>query len=140
MKPWIKTVCVFFIGLLMGVAATCLVFRLCFHPHHPPGAADAGRILKHLDSKLGLTADQKEKVSLLLNQELPKADNLRMEGDKKFKALRTSFHAQLRALLDPDQQKKLDEMQAKWENRLKQEGHGIDSGGTSVSMAPATGK
>ncbi len=139
MASWLKTSLTLLIGFLLGVAATGIVLHHFFRPHHPPGIADADRVLKHLDSKLGLSADQKEKVAALLKQELPKADALRDEGDKKFRALRESFNAQLRPLLNPDQQKKYDDMVAQWEKRQKEEGHPLACGG-AVSMEAVTGR
>lgn len=121
MKPWLKIAFLILISFLVGVAATSLAFRLCFHPHHPPGAADTDRVLKHLDSKLGFTADQKEKVAQLLKKELPKADALRNAEDKKFKALRETFRSQLRSLLNPAQQAKFDGMTAKWDEQREKD-------------------
>lgn len=139
MKPWLKTTITLLVGFLLGAAATGLVLHQFFRPHHPPGAADADRMLKHLDSKLGFTADQREKVALLLKQELPKADALRSESDGKFQALRQSFNSQLRLLLNPDQQKKYDDMVAQWEeHRRKQQM--IFGCAAPVSTEPVTGK
>lgn len=138
MKPWLKTTFLILISFLVGVAATGVAFRLCFHPHHPPGSADADRILKHLDSKLAFTAEQKDKVGLLLKQELPKADALRQEGEQKFKALRESFRSQLRALLNADQVKKYDEMVAQSDQRMRKQEQFF--GCAPVSMEPVTGR
>jgi len=140
MKPWLKTTFIFLIGFFLGVAATGLIFPRVFHPHHPPGAADADRILKRLSSELGLTADQKEKVSALLKQELPKADALRAEGDAKFKALRESFNTQLRAILDPEQIKKHDALMAKWAKRDKEPNCGPGLIGTPDPVKTVTEK
>ncbi len=139
MKPWMKTALTFLIGFLLGVAATGLVIHHFFGPHHPPGVADVDRILRRLSSRYDLTADQKEKVAALLKQELPKTEALRKEGEVKFKALRDSFNIQLRALLSPDQQKKLDDMLAKWEQKQKERPRffGCDDG--PVSAAAVTG-
>lgn len=139
MKPWLKSTITLLVGFLLGAAATGLVLHQIFPPHHPPGAADADRVLKRLDSKLGFTADQKEKVALLLKQELPKADVLRKEGDEKFQALRNSFNSQLRLLLTPDQQKKYDDMVAQWEQRRRKQ-QMIFGCGAPVSVEPVTGR
>jgi hypothetical protein len=138
MKPWLKTFLTFLIGFLLGVAATGLAFRFCFHPH-PPGGADADRVLKRLDSKLGFTADQKEKVAALLKQELPKADALRQEADGKFQALRESFRDQLRPLLNPDQLKKFNDMTAQWDKRQKENSRFLGCG-APVSTDAVTGR
>lgn len=139
MKPWIKTTIILLVGFLLGAAAAGFAFHQFFKPHHPPGAADADRVLNHLDSKLGFTDDQKQKVALLLKQELPKADALRSEGDAKFQALRDSFNSQLRLLLNPDQQKKYADMVAKWEERRRKEQKFFGCG-APVSMEPVTGR
>ena len=140
MKPWLKSSLLLLIGFLAGVAATGITLRFCFHPHHPPGVADADRILKHLDSKLGFTADQKDKVAALLKEELPKGDALRQETDGKFKALRESFRAQLRALLNPDQVKKYDGMVAQADARMRKQDKFLGCGPAPVSMEPVTGR
>jgi len=128
MNPWVKTTATLLIGFLLGIAATGLALPHFFHPHHHPGLADADRILKKLSSKLNLTQDQKTKAELLLKQNLPKGDALRREDEAKFDALRSAFNTQLRAILNPDQQKKLDDMVAKWENREKEDGHSFGCG------------
>jgi hypothetical protein len=132
MQPWMKTTALLLIGALLGVAGTSLVFHRYGRPHHP-GAADTDRILKHLSSKLDLTADQKEKTATLLKLELPKADALREEGDKKFKALRESFNTQFRPLLNTDQQKKYDEMVAQHQKREAQGDHPFGCSGPSMA-------
>ncbi len=139
MKPWIKTFLTLLIGFLLGVTATGLVIHQFFRPHHPPGIVDSSRILKRLVSRYDLNEDQKAKVEVLLKQELPKTDALRKEGDLKFKALRDSFNSQLRALLNPDQQKKLDDMLIKWEQKQKEKSRffGCDDG--PVSAGAVTG-
>src|ERR1039458_5880086 len=131
MKPWIKISLTLLIGFLLGVTATGLAIHHYFHPHHPPGIQDADRILKRLSSRYDLTEDQKAKVEALLKQELPKTEALRNEGDAKFKSLRDSFDSQLRALFNLDQQKKLDEMVAKWEQRQKTESRFLEIGRAS---------
>lgn len=112
MQPWMKTTALLLIGALLGVAVTSLAFYHFCRPHHPPGAGDTERILSNLSSKLALTADQKDKVAVLLKEELPKTDALRADTDQKFKTLRESFHAKLLPLLNADQQKKFNDMVA----------------------------
>jgi hypothetical protein len=139
MKPWIKTAFTLLIGFLLGVTATGLVIHQYFRPHHPAGLQDADRILKRLSSRLDLNPGQKEKVALLLQQELPKSGALRKESDVKFKALRDSFNTQLRAILDAGQQKKLDDMVAKWEQKQKTEARFLGCDNGPVSAAAVTG-
>ncbi len=116
MKPWVKSAAIFAAGFLLGIAAFGLVIHHCFG-HMGGGPPNSDMILKMLSSKLSLTADQKEKVSALLKEEQPKMEALHQESQTRFKAQRDSFNTKLRLLLNPEQQKKQDEMIAKWESR-----------------------
>lgn len=140
MNPWLRNSLLVLIGFLIGVAATGIAFRLCFHPHKPPTAADSDRILNRLDSKLGLTADQKDKVALLLKEQLPKADALRHETDGKLKDLRQSFRAKMRALLNPDQVQKYDAMVAQADERMRKQDQFFGCAPAPVSMEAVTGR
>jgi hypothetical protein len=136
--PWLKTTITFLIGFLLGIAATGLTCHFFFPPHHPPGIADADRILKHLDSKLNFTPDQRGKVEALLKEELPKADALRQDSDAKFHALWLSFRTRLRPLLNPDQLQKYNDMVAKWDKHEAEERAG--RGDAPVSTEAVTGR
>jgi hypothetical protein len=140
MKPWLKTLVILLIGFLLGAAATGLVLRHFFQPHHPPGLADADRILNRLDSKLGFTAEQREKVRLLLNHELPKADKLRKETDTKFQAIWLNIRAGLRPLLNPGQIQKYNAMVAKWEKHEKEMEKRHAQGNSAACTGAVTGK
>ena len=92
-------------------------------------------VLGSLSHRLDLAPDQQQKVLLLLQAQMPKSEALRNEQREKFKALRASFDDQLRPLLTPDQQKKLDSMVADWEKHEKEEkgGPGCSSGPVSAA-------
>jgi hypothetical protein len=116
MKPWVKITAIFIAGILLGAAATGLTIHHCFrHFGGPPPNADA--ILKMLSSRLNLTAEQKDKVALLIKEQVPKMEALRQKTQASFKAQRDAFHAKLKPLLDPQQQVKLEAMAAKWDHR-----------------------
>lgn len=141
MKPWIKTAAVFLLGFLVGIAAAGVTVRQCFL-HGPSN--DPRVVLQRLSSKLNLTEDQKPKVEALIKQEMPKGEALRQETRDKFKALKNSFDAQLRPLLSPDQQKKLDRMNARWQ-KGRNGGHffgcsGPGPGGAPPPASAVTGK
>ena len=75
---------------------------------------NADYLLDRLSSKLSLTADQRDKVSALLKEDMPKRDALRKETREKFTGLADSFNTRLKPILNADQQKKWDEMCARW--------------------------
>ena len=113
MRPWIQYAALFSFGFLSGVIATGLALRNSA-PTPPPHSPD--EVLDRLSSKLHLTDDQRDKVSNLISQELPKGQALHQETHLKFRALRVSFDDQLRLILDPQQRQTLDHMESQWEH------------------------
>jgi Spy/CpxP family protein refolding chaperone len=84
----------------------------------PAGAAGGGRQmhrghgapLEHLSEALNLTPDQKAKVQPIIDQAKPQMAAIHKEAMEKMKALMDNVNMQLRPLLTPEQQGKLDEM------------------------------
>jgi Spy/CpxP family protein refolding chaperone len=67
--------------------------------------------LERTTEQLNLTPDQKAKVQPIIDQATPQIENIRREAMQKTKAVVDNAMAQIRPLLTPDQQKKLDESQ-----------------------------
>lgn len=90
--------------------------------------------MKMLAEKLGLTDDQKAKIKPIVEDEMQQARAVREDESldrearwQKFQEIRKAHNAQIRALLTPDQQKKLDEMR---------EQHGPMRGGPGSQGGP----
>jgi hypothetical protein len=84
-----------------------------YHKYDPKEALDK------MSKKLNLTAEQKEKIWPLLSEKAKAWKDLHNEyWDKKMK-LGDDYHAKVREYLNPDQQKKYDEMAAKWKEECK---------------------
>jgi Spy/CpxP family protein refolding chaperone len=64
-----------------------------------------------LDDDLNLTADQKAKVQPIVDQAKPQIRAIHEEAMQKTKTVMDNTMAQIRPLLTPDQQQKLDAMQ-----------------------------
>lgn len=60
---------------------------------------------------LNLTPDQKTKVQPIIDQATPQIENIRREAMQKTKTVMDNAIAQIRPMLTPDQQKKLDDAQ-----------------------------
>ena len=60
---------------------------------------------------LNLTVDQKAKVQPILDQAKPQLQAIREDAMAKAKAVFQNTDSQLKSILTPDQQKKLDEIQ-----------------------------
>jgi periplasmic protein CpxP/Spy len=100
--------------------------------HHGP--QDPAERTKELAKHLNLTADQQTKVQDILQSQHSQMESLRQDtslsqDDRRAKMMeiRKNTDSQIRALLDSNQQKKWDEMQAKREQRMENHHHGDGS-------------
>src|SRR6202049_4215644 len=92
--------------------------------HHGP--QEPAQRSQELTKKLNLTSDQQTKVQEIFQSEQSQMQSLHQESslsqqDRRAKMMdiRKNADAQVRALLDSNQQKKWDEMQAKREQRMQ---------------------
>jgi Spy/CpxP family protein refolding chaperone len=69
-----------------------------------------GAPLERMTENLNLTPDQKAKVQPILDQARPQIAAIHQEAMQKMKAVMDNVNSQLRPLLTPEQQQKLDEM------------------------------
>jgi Spy/CpxP family protein refolding chaperone len=83
------------------------------------GGGGRGHGLEQLTEGLNLTPDQQAKVQPIINQAQPKIAEIRREAMQKMKAVIGSTASQIRPLLTPEQQKKLDENQQARQGRMK---------------------
>ncbi len=84
------------------------------HDHH-----EMGNPLEHLTKDLNLTADQQAKVQPIVDQAKPQIAAIHQEAVEKMKAVMESTSAQIRPLLTPEQQQKLDAMKKAHEDMHK---------------------
>ncbi len=82
--------------------------------------------LERMTERLDLTPQQKTQVQPIVDQATPQLETIRREAMEKSKAVMDNAMAQIRPLLTPEQQKKLDE--AKSERRGGREKHGGHGG------------
>jgi protein CpxP len=95
------------------------------HYHHG-GPPDPAQRTQELTKQLKLTSDQQTKVQDILTSERSQMESLRQDSstpqqDRRAKMMdiHKTSSAQIRALLDSNQQKKWDEMQAKREQWMQ---------------------
>jgi Spy/CpxP family protein refolding chaperone len=67
--------------------------------------------LQGITKQLNLTSDQQTKVQPILDQAKPQIAAIHQEAMQKMKTVMDSSLSQIRPLLNPDQQKKLDDIQ-----------------------------
>ena len=75
-----------------------------------------------MTDQLNLTPEQKAKVQPIIDQARPQIESIRREAMQKTKAVMDNAMAQIRPMLTPEQQKKLEE--AKNDRKNGREGRG----------------
>jgi periplasmic protein CpxP/Spy len=78
--------------------------------HHRGDRLHHGMMLDRLSQDLNLTADQQAKVQPIVDQARPQIRAIHEEAMQKTKAIMDNTITQVRALLTPEQQQKLDAM------------------------------
>jgi len=116
MNNTIKIIIVFIVGVLLGVAGTGFYIHHCFIRAWI-NSGNHNHAVEVLDSKLGLTADQKTKIEKIFDDNAPALEAVRVETNAKLKIVRDTTSAQIRLLLTPDQQQKYDSLRAEWEKK-----------------------
>jgi periplasmic protein CpxP/Spy len=108
--------------------------------HGPMGSVDDQ--IKHLSKKLNLTDDQQAKLKPILEDQRKQMDAIHSDSSlsredrfSKMQTLRQSSDAQIKGVLNEEQQKNFDKMRAEQQERMKQ----WRKGGDNPSAPPAGG-
>ena len=107
------------IGALIGAALSCFWTSRQRSSRHGWGEKHYSRTLERFNSGLNLDAEQKTKVAAILEKKRARIKELRAKIHPKFKRLRKATREEIRAILEPAQQKEFDVMQSEWEARWK---------------------
>jgi Spy/CpxP family protein refolding chaperone len=114
-------------------------------PERGPGHGhfDPAKRAEMLAKRLKLTSDQQSKVQDILKSEQSQMESLRADSSvsqqdrrSKMMEIHKSSNDQIRALLDPDQQKKWDEMQSTREGWVQGHHHGRQTPGGPPPDSP----
>ena len=104
-------------NLLTLIAAGAIALGGFVMVQAQPGPGGGGRWhghgfgLERLTTSLDLTSDQQTKVQPIIDGAKPQIAAIHQEAMQKMKAVMDSTVSQIRPLLTPDQQKKLDDIQ-----------------------------
>ncbi len=85
------------------------------HGHH--GGRAGGNPMEHLTKPLNLTPDQQAKVQPLVDKATPEITAIHRQAMQKTKAIMDRTMDQIRPMLTPEQQQKLDSMKQAHEQR-----------------------
>jgi hypothetical protein len=106
---------------------------------------DPQQMVNHLDQELSLSADQKTKISTILENSNKHAEKLMStsNGDKQathdaMRQLHENTHAQIRATLTPDQQTKFDAMMKQQQEEMSAKHQHNKSTSTSTTTTNST--
>ena len=115
-------VLVFILGILTGVVGTGMALK-----HGPPFGARSpeGRkafIMKRLERKLDLTAEQRVRVAAIVDRRHQEAHEQFRRHRQALQAFMAQSFAEIRKELTPAQQVKLDAFQAELEDRFRKRG------------------
>jgi Spy/CpxP family protein refolding chaperone len=83
-----------------------------------PRGGGGGHAVERLTDGLNLTPDQQAKIQPIIDQAQPKIAEIHREAMQKMKAVVDDTASQIRPLLTPEQQKKLDENQKARQGRM----------------------
>lgn len=85
----------------------------------PRGGGGRGHGVERLTEGLNLTPDQQAKIQPIINQAQPQIAEIHREAVQKMKAVMANVASQIRPMLTPEQQKKLDENEHAHKGRMK---------------------
>lgn len=115
---WKESLAALIVGVLIGVGVCCK-FDGKFRRGGWQTKGHFDRMLKKFDRKLNLNDSQKQQTATILEESRQKMKAFQNETLPKFDQIRAETRAKIREILNPDQQKKFDEMHAKWEARAE---------------------
>lgn len=117
MNNTFKNAIIFVIGVLIGCAGTGIYIHHCFSRAWV-NSGDHRHVVEVLDHELNLSPEQKAQVSKIFDEAAPSMETLRVETNAKLKAVRDNTSAKIRSILTADQQKKYDQLKAKWDAKM----------------------
>ncbi len=113
----IKNIIIFVMGILIGCAGTGFYIHHCFSRAWM-NSGDHHHVVEVLDRELNLSPEQKAQVAKIFDEAAPSMEALRVETNTKLKSVRDNTSAKIRLALTADQQKKYDQLKAKWDAKI----------------------
>lgn len=112
---------VFLLGAMTGGGVTLLAVRHRVRTvlEGPPQEIETRGLVFALDRALKLSDEQREQVEAIHRKHLPELNRVRRETEPELAAVRGKIAADIRAVLEPDQQTKFDMMVDVFEGRRR---------------------
>ena len=119
MFPWKPVIITFAVSFVLGTAFGRWEFSQQMRDKWRDPEARQKWILKRLDSKLHLNADQEKQAAEILRASAPQMEAVKSKIRPEMDALRQEVRQKISALLTPAQQKAYVQMEAEWQERQK---------------------
>ena len=121
LKIWLVVVGVFVLGCVTGASLDSLYrLRASGDERSVRGWRDRGNRFEEMKRDLNLTDQQASAIQSIIEQSREKYRALRTETSPRFDAVRAEAQAQIRALLNPEQQQRFDAEIAKKRQRREE--------------------
>jgi Spy/CpxP family protein refolding chaperone len=139
-KPWLLLALIFIVGIVTGSALTILL-RPHFERQPGGGSQMKTHLLERLNKKLDLTADQQAKIDPIISDAVSQAQKLHHDEMAHMRDIMETANRQISTLLTPDQQTKLQALQAEDQKEFSRHMHnggGAPHGGPGAPSTPNT--
>lgn len=97
-------------------------------PHRWSPEVFESRVLQQLTTELKLRPDQRERVQGVLRESGQEFARLRDEMRPRYQEIRARSRAQIRSVLDPEQQARFEQLRAEWQRRAERWREGAPGG------------
>lgn len=115
-RAYLYFVLTFFLGIVVGCAATVFYGWYSGHWHH---GFDQKRVVRFLQRELKLTDTQTQQVEEIMKETAEKYSQLQKQVDPQFEAIREESRDRVRKVLNPDQLAKFNELVRRFDERRR---------------------
>jgi hypothetical protein len=115
---WRQIVPALLLGCLIGIWGGAWLHRAALH-HMRTRVSDTQQLLDRVNAELKLDAGQQVVVKAVLESYRTQMKTLHEENIKHIEEIRASMRGDLAKLLNPEQQKRFQDLQARWDSRHK---------------------
>ena len=134
---WKPVLIAFAFGMFFGAAVADHLDSMG-HKHWGGPGKFREKMMNRFTSELKLDAQQQEKVGKIMEDTRLKIDTFRQQTQPQFESVKKEAQSEIRALLNPGQQVKFDQLSVKMEERRKQWRAKKAGWGDTFESAPAS--
>lgn len=115
---WRQVIPALLIGCLVGLWGGAWLHRTSLR-HTRTGFSDTQKLLDRFNAELKLDAGQQDAVRAILESYRSQMKTLHEDSSKRFEEIRAAMRGDISKLLNPDQLKRFQDIQGRWDSRHK---------------------